>query len=350
MTAAQTGPLLTVAIPTFNRAAFLRLNLDQLRRELVNVPTGVVEVVVSDNCSTDATPHVVEDSVRAGMKIRYVRNAENLGWGRNFSQCFDLAIGKYVLLLGDDDIFVDGGLAMLLDRLAADTYGVVCLGAYGYDDDAKWEFPGNYGGEVSFSNSNDFFVAVGPLITLISSCVVNKSLLPGFSIGSYADGDLAALPLVLRAAIAGPRNLFIEKYVIGGKRQNSFAYEYAKVFVEELFRLIDDHVGPGLTRETVRTIERDMLLSYYPFYLFDQQWNRRGSLAVSRQCFDARFGGRFLYEYWLSPIMTLPRPLAISWGAATTVIGRVIGGDSRRGLAFAAAKLSRAVRLPVKGG
>ena len=48
-------PLLTIGIPTYNRAKFLRRLLEQLRTELAGLD-GQVEVLVSDNASTDDTP------------------------------------------------------------------------------------------------------------------------------------------------------------------------------------------------------------------------------------------------------------------------------------------------------
>lgn len=336
-------PLLTIAIPTYNRAGYLRTNLDQLRSELQGMPSESVEVLISDNCSPDATAEVVQEQIDAGLNVRYVRNSENLGWGRNFVQCYDLARGVYVLLLGDDDVFMDGTLRSLIDSLSTNEFGVVVLKAYGYDVDFRLEYPGGASRERVFTDSNKFFLAVGPLITLTSSCVINKSLLAGFSLDRYVHGDLATLPLVLRGASWAKTNLFLDGYVIAGKRQNSFNYDYAKVFVGEMWRTIDEHVGAGLTRETVRKLERRMLFSYYPFYAFDFRLARRGSLASMRRHFSERFGRSMLYWSWLAPTILLPRVLALPWGALTTVVGRLFGGDGRRGVAFARRRVSRFV-------
>lgn len=331
----MTGPALTVAIPTYNRAGYLAQNLAQLRRELVGIAPGTVEVLVSDNCSPDDTPAVVEAAVRDGMPIRYVRNAENIGWGRNFAQCFHLASGMYTLLLGDDDLLVDGTLALLLDRLAGHEYGVVLLRAYGFDGDFKREYPGGGGRERRFEDANEFLVAVGPQLTLISSCVFNKRLIADVDTSQFAAGDLGALPLALRAALAAPENLYLDRYLIAGKRQNSFSYDYATVFVDELWRIIDEHRPLGLSEDAVRRIERNMLLSYYPFYLLDLLLARRSDRTATLERFARRFGGRWMFELWLAPTLRLPRPLGIVWGAATTLVGRVAGGELRRGLRFA---------------
>jgi len=337
------SPLLTIAIPTWNRATYLERNLAQLRSEMQGVSLSAVEVLVSDNCSPDATPSVVAKATQCGLPMRYVRNAENIGWGRNFAQCFDLARGKYVLLLGDDDLLVDGALRLLLARLAGKEYGVVCLRPYGFDADFRHEFPGRYGGERSFGDAAEFLMAIGPLMTLISSCVVNRRFLAGVDTKQNASGDLAALPLVLRAALAADENLFIDKYLIASKRNNSFAYEYSQVFVDEMWRIIDAHVPMGLGRDAIRILERNMLLSYYPYYLLDVRIHRRSDLKVAHQNFARRFRGRWLFEYWLAPIIRWPRPLAIVWGSAATLVGRALGGELRRGIVFVWSRLKRSL-------
>ncbi len=310
-------------------------NLEQLRTEMARIRAGLIEVLVSDNCSPDSTPMVVEDAIKSGLPIRYVRNDKNVGWALNFAQCFDLALGKYVVLLGDDDLFVDGALSLLIGRLSQKDYGVVCLRPYGFDKDFRREFPGGGGRERVFRDANQFLVAISRCFTLTSACVLNKSLLPGIESKRFSAADLAAFHFVLRAALAAQENLFIDRYLIAAKRQNSSNYEFAEVHVGQFWRIIDAHIVFGLKPEAVRVIERRRMLSYYPFYLFDLRLSRRGDLKLTFDHFASRFQDRWLFRYWLAPIIRWPRPLAIIWGGATTLVGRVIDGDFRRGVKFA---------------
>lgn len=338
------GPLLTIAIPTYNRAGYLRKNIAQLHSELRDLPDGLVELIVSDNCSPDETPRVVEDAIAGGLNIRYVRNEKNLGWGPNFAQSYEMASGKFVLLFSDDDLLLDGSVKELICRLSQADYGVVVLGAYGYDDDFRAEYPGNHGREFEFTESNAFFKKVGPRITLTSACVINKSVIPGKSLTAYANGDLASLPLVLSAAIAAQRNLLITRYMIAVKRLNSSNYDYAKAFVQELWSTYEDHAGPGLTSGTIRSIQRSMLRSFYPFYAFQFRYTQRDGLESMQRHFTERFRGYPAYWFWIAPTLYLPRPAAVAWGAATMAVGRIMGGELRRGVAFAMSKAKSAVK------
>ena len=330
-----TPALLSIAIPTWNRASYLKQSLDQLRAELQGVEPGLVEVLVSDNCSPDDTGAVVAGARAEGLPVRYVRNETNLGWGHNFFQCFDLARAKYVLLLGDDDLLVDGALGLLLGRLREANHGVVCVRTYGFDHDFRAECPGRYGRELGYTDPNEFLVAIGPTATMISACILNKELLRDADTSTLFCGDLAHLHLVLLAALRGSTNLFINQPLIACKRNNSANYKFSTIFVEEYWRIMDAYVAHGLAPAAIRTIEDRMLFSYYPFYLLTERRAGQGDHRLSRQHFAARFGRRLLYRFWVAPILVWPDGLAIGWGAVTTTIGRVLGGDLRRGIYFA---------------
>ncbi len=336
-------PLLTIAIPTYNRSNYLRMTLEQLASQLCNVPPGTVEVLVSDNCSPDDTGEVVKSLTSDLMPIRYIRNETNLGWALNFAQAFDMAKGKYILMSGDDDLLVDGALELLLEKLRGHDYGVVCMRPYGYDEDFRAEKPEQPYSEKLFTDSQAFLVSVHRWFTLTSCLVMNKSLLAGVSSKEFIDTDLATFHLMLRASLAAKENLFLNAYLLASKRQNSSSYEYANVFVDQFWRIVDAHKAHGLRPATIRAIETRRLFSYYPFYMFDLRSSGHGDIPATRAKLDRRFRGRLLYELWLAPTLRLPRPLAIGWGAMTTAIGRAASGDLRRGFKFAKRKLSRLV-------
>jgi glycosyltransferase involved in cell wall biosynthesis len=99
-------PLLTIAVPTFNRASCLRELLSLLADQLKDQPR--VELIISDNASPDETPAVVQEFIANGLRVRYLRNTKNIGPDANFLQCFEQASGKHIWLFGDDDLVTPG--------------------------------------------------------------------------------------------------------------------------------------------------------------------------------------------------------------------------------------------------
>jgi abequosyltransferase len=339
------SPILTIAIPTWNRHEYLQQNLRQLKLEIDTVGHHLVEVLVSDNCSPDATPDVVRAAQAAGLAVRYVRNEKNLGWALNFAQCVDLATGKYILLFGDDDVLCSGTLRQLMNHLIDADHGVICLRPYGYDVDHEKENPGGSGRVLRFDDANTYLVEISKYFTLTSSLVINRTLLKGVDSREFIHTNLATFHLVLRAALAARSNVFIDRFLVASKRQNSSSYEYYKVFVDEFWEIIDAHVTHGFNPEAVRRLETRRLFSYYPFYMLDIRASGCGDLEGTFSALRGRFRRRLLFWVWIAPTLRLPKPIALAWGAMTMAVGRVAKGDLRRGLMFACNRFLRLYKL-----
>jgi glycosyltransferase involved in cell wall biosynthesis len=94
----QQRPLVSIGIPTYNRSdGYLREALESALAQSY----GNIEIIVSDNCSTDGT----EDYVRqiGAQRVRYIRQKRPLSPNGNFNFCLNNAQGCYFLLLHDDD-------------------------------------------------------------------------------------------------------------------------------------------------------------------------------------------------------------------------------------------------------
>lgn len=104
---------LTLCIPTYNRAALL----EQALESIVGQAGDAVEIVVSDNGSTDATRAVMERFAARFPRLTYFRQPENLGFDRNMLKAVELARGEYCWLFGSDDALAPDALARVLPLL-----------------------------------------------------------------------------------------------------------------------------------------------------------------------------------------------------------------------------------------
>lgn len=80
-------PRVTIGVPAYNAERFLAVALESL----VNQTYRDIEILVVDNASTDSTGDIVREFAERDDRIRYVRNEQNIGAGRNFIRCVDLA-------------------------------------------------------------------------------------------------------------------------------------------------------------------------------------------------------------------------------------------------------------------
>jgi glycosyltransferase involved in cell wall biosynthesis len=331
--------VLSIAIPTYNRATYLALTLDVLKKQLSDVPQGSVEIVVSDNASTDHTQEVIQAAIAGGLPVRAVRNERNIGSDANIAQVFNLSAAPYVMILGDDDILVDGTLRFLVET-ARQGFGVICLRPYGYNTDYRKEYPGDIGKDREFDDAGDFLAAIGAYMTLISACVVNKKLLGSVDARDYCGGNLVQVHLVVKAALIGERNLYRTRYAVACKRNNSGGYDFSRVFVQSLGAILDLYAEQGLHPRQTRRIENQLIIRFYPYYVFCQRLKKTGDVGEAYQRFVRRFSHHWLFWVILAPILKWPRLPALVWGGAMVLFGRSLTGDMQRGLSFGWALLA----------
>lgn len=107
--------LVSVIIPTYNRPAYLREALESAVRQSYRN----IEIIVSDNCSSE-NPKVIVESFQ-DPRINFFRNTTNLGMFLNTINTFRKARGKYVASLLDDDIWNKDFLEKLIPPLEANS-------------------------------------------------------------------------------------------------------------------------------------------------------------------------------------------------------------------------------------
>lgn len=109
----------SIIIPTRNRSAILA-------RCLAALPEGVrgldpPEVIVVDDCSSDATPQVVEEFARSsGWHVICHSQQRPLGANAARNQALKIAGGQTIVFIDDDVIVTDGWLPKLLSGLTTE--------------------------------------------------------------------------------------------------------------------------------------------------------------------------------------------------------------------------------------
>ncbi|MDX6696684.1 MAG: hypothetical protein QOE65_81 [Solirubrobacteraceae bacterium] len=126
-------PLVTVGVPTYNRAPRLRRALQSILAQ--DYPE--LRVLVADNASTDDTPAVCAAFAAADARVRVIRHPENRGAMANFQFVIDHAEGEFLLLLGDDDWISPGFVSACVGFLTAHPDHVLAGGRAQYHRDGE---------------------------------------------------------------------------------------------------------------------------------------------------------------------------------------------------------------------
>lgn len=110
--------LLTIAIPTYNRAKLLDTQLTWLAQAVKGFEDEI-EIFVSDNCSTDDTQDVIDKwkAHLSNVTFNSCKNVENIGVMKNIMNCLNYASTKYVWAIGDDDPIQDRAISYTISKL-----------------------------------------------------------------------------------------------------------------------------------------------------------------------------------------------------------------------------------------
>lgn len=133
------SPKISIGIPTYNGAARIGKTLDSILDQLTPELAASIEVVISDNASSDDTASVISSYVaRFPCAIVYHKNDANIGYDRNVNALFVHAVGQYVWLLADDDVLKSGAIYQVLTTFSRhNDLKIMQLNFQSYDAEMK---------------------------------------------------------------------------------------------------------------------------------------------------------------------------------------------------------------------
>ncbi len=151
-------PIFSILLPTFNGSRYLAETL----QSLLDQDFTDWELIVFDDFSTDTTYDIARSI--SDSRIRCFRHLSNLGYGGNLSSCVKEARGKFIFLLGQDDILLPGALRNTVRAYdLEDNVGAVTRPYYWFLEQASVAVrevpPPNNSKDLIFDLSNDLTIA-----------------------------------------------------------------------------------------------------------------------------------------------------------------------------------------------
>lgn len=118
----STSYSLSFCIPTYNRAMYLRETL----ASIIDQADDSIEIVISDNASTDNTEEVVREAGLRFPNITYHRWPKNMGADLNYLKTVELAKGRYCWFLGSDDLIKGNAVEKIRSEIAENNDIYLC--------------------------------------------------------------------------------------------------------------------------------------------------------------------------------------------------------------------------------
>ncbi|HEU5297043.1 MAG TPA: glycosyltransferase [Burkholderiaceae bacterium] len=117
-------PVVSVGLPVYNGERFLRSAMDSILGQSLRD----IELIVSDNASTDSTAEICNEYARRDQRVRYLRQPENIGAPRNWNLVAREARGSYLKWASANDYCDPSMLESCVAALEAEPQAVVCYG------------------------------------------------------------------------------------------------------------------------------------------------------------------------------------------------------------------------------
>jgi glycosyltransferase involved in cell wall biosynthesis len=118
-------PLVSIGMPVYNGERFIREAVDSVLGQTY----GDLEVIISDNASTDNTGTICLEYAARDQRIQYHRNAVNLGVIANFRRVFELSSGDYFVWACADDLRPATAVENCVETLLRNSSAVMAHGA-----------------------------------------------------------------------------------------------------------------------------------------------------------------------------------------------------------------------------
>jgi len=298
-------PILSICIATFNREEFLDKQLNRIFKEisLIDEP-GSIEVIVSNNASTDSTNEIVEKYKKMGLV--YFEQSENVGPDKNFFTLFEMATGEYTWLLSDDDSINDDTIRYIVNTVSNTNIDYLYLRSSG---DIRSDL--GRGGDIY--NSGEFYKRVCLYLTFISSQVIKSALIKNnIESSKYMFGNLMAYFHLYLKCLQDSKNCMIScSREVHAEPDNTRGYRFYQVWGKGVIDALKD-TELGKDPSKVALFKNELLFKLLlPFTCSIRRSNLNSDLdcRAAKEYMDVHFGRGWrqivFSAYTNSPLMVL---------------------------------------------
>ena len=217
---------LSICIPTYNRAEFIGETI----QSVIDATEGInsIEIVISDNASTDNTKNIVDSYKEFFPNITYFCWDRNMGVDRNFLKVVEIASGEFCWLMGSDDRVENNSIDLILSNIEKyDNLSGITLNTKMYDSGLCNEIyseslvANNI--DIYYESSEKCFSELGYCIGYISAQIVRRELWQSVvevdCIENYFNGYVH-MYVIAKMLEKNPSWLYIHKKCVGYRSNN----------------------------------------------------------------------------------------------------------------------------------
>lgn len=256
------SPLLSICIPTYNRAENLKECIESIIKQDAFSPDNI-EIVISDNCSTDNTREIVKKYTEKYENIHYFCNEKNVTM-ENFPIVLSEATGELAKLTNDTTIFEDGSLKKIVEIIKQNL-----------DKRPTIFFLNSGKGENCYCDDLEgFLYNVSFYTTWIGGFSLWKEDRVEIRNNLYAcDTFLWQVPVIIEAVIKHEKSYIVKKQMFKNiidtrKRLESYNNSLYTIFYKNYFSLLDEiFKRKPISTKCYNWLRRDLLFHFFTNWL-----------------------------------------------------------------------------------
>jgi glycosyltransferase involved in cell wall biosynthesis len=299
---------ITLYVPTYNRSSRLKKSLMDLigfiGEEKLN---SIVDILVGDNCSTDATSVVLQDTKivanELGIKFNYFKNISNLGFNENVKQGYLKFEGDFIIFISDDDNLFPGALTQYLKILIEMDPFVALIN---FDQPPFTTASPLYKNDILFlSNQSDFFepLILSPKLTGIAlKMPKNYSLREEIASAIIPSYFIAHVALAIHQYSKLGRGLHVSKFFAYPDTDFKdhitflpYVTNLARFEIDFVLRMINNAEGEQFRRRILELIPSRIVIDdsinwLLKYYLFERNLTREQFYELWSNCLRYFYG------------------------------------------------------------
>lgn len=297
------SPLLSLCIPTYNRAEILKRSLEMYVSNKAFDES--IEIVISDNASTDNTQEIGREYAERYSNVKYYRNDENVR-DRNFPLSMDRATGEYIKLMKDNIIISGNGLRYLKESVREE----IDRGRKSLFFTNGFLFNSRFKDRFECDNFGDFIIHTSFRITSITFWGCWREQWPLIvEREKYSKLQLAQDDWIYQMIERNPESvLYTKKFFSAIEVGKRGGYNWFGVHVDNYYRILQPYIDKGVVSiEALKKEKKTYLKGLKPQLVYKYLWkiypdwefDMEGATEILRKHFSG-----LSYFRWL--MITLP--------------------------------------------
>ena len=271
-----------------------------------------IEVLISDNCSTDTTMEVANAFVQKVPEARLICQPINLGAEGNFWELWKHASGEYVWMVGDDDLLEQDAIGHVLLSLSLKP-DLLILNYSRWDSRLeRCELANVYGSQDQvYSDINSIIRRFGPDLAYISICVVRRDALRCVTESAYkrlAHTGFAFMYGIYQASKGAEKIAFIGRSLVRNRNADTVPYNWDKYFISGMAEVFRSLKNEGFDSHSIN-VARSSVVRRYVVPTFKRR-RLLGSLRISQVGMVVQYYPDIL-KTWLLVVPLLAVPPAL---------------------------------------